>query len=179
MRQGCRINCAREKGNTGGEHFHVAAESCAGAPVTMSPVQWAAAFDYLEAVLLQDAPKAASSARILAAPGQIASTIASMADELIPVLLSQAFQISGTMSRAERRRAEEAMADDRGAQASVLIQMALRAWADDDPADAEAQDLALVLLGWLQLMGGAPPGDNEQALLMLGSARHTIQGGTP
>ncbi|WP_159391789.1 hypothetical protein [Streptomyces viridochromogenes] len=144
----------------------------------MSPVQRAAAFDYLEAVLLQDEPKAASSGRILAAPGQIASTIASMADELIPALLCQAFQISDTMSRAKRRKAEEAMADDRGAQASVLIQMALREWADDDPTDAEAQDLALVLLGWLQVMAGAPPGDHEQVLLMLGSARHTIQGGT-
>lgn len=145
----------------------------------MSPAQWAAAFDYLEAVLLQDAPKAAASGRILAAPGQIASTIASLADELIPALLSQAFQICDTMSQAERRTAEEAMAADRGAQASALIHMALRAWADDDPTDAEAQDLALVLLGWLQLMAGAPPGDHEQALLMLGSARHTIQGGTP
>lgn len=145
----------------------------------MSPAQWATAFDYLEAVLLQDAPKAASSSRILAAPGQIASTIADMADELIPALLSQAFQISDTMSEAELHAAQETMADDRGAQASALIQMALRAWADDNPTDTEAQDLALVLLGWLQLMAGAPPGDHEQALLMLGAARHTIQGGTP
>jgi hypothetical protein len=145
--------------------------------VTLSPAQWTALFDYLEAVLLQDSPKAAASTRILAAPGQIASTIATVAEELIPALLDQAFQTSDTMSQAERRAAEEAMADDRGAQASVLIQMALRAWADDNPTDTE--DLALVLLGWLQVMAGAPPGDHDQVLLMLGSARHTIQGGTP
>lgn len=145
----------------------------------MSPAQWAAAFDYLEAVLLQDASKAASSARILAAPGQIASTIAGMADELIPALLNQAFQISDTTSEAELHTAHETMATDRGAQASALIHMALCAWADDNPTDTEAQDLALVLLGWLQLMAGAPPGDHEETLLVLGSARHIIRGGTP
>jgi hypothetical protein len=144
----------------------------------MSPAQWRTAFDYLEAVLLQDAPEAAASGRILAAPGQIASTIADMADELIPALLAQAFQVRDTMSEAELRSAEETMAADRGVQASVLIQMALRAWAEDEPTDAAAQDLALVLLGWLQVMAGAPPGDREQALLMLGSARHIAQEGT-
>ncbi len=147
--------------------------------MTLSPAQRRAGLDYLEAVLLQDTPKATASARVLAAPGQIASTIAALADELIPVLLSHVFQISDTMSEAERRSAEEKMADDRGAQASVLIQLALRAWADDEPADTETQDLALVLLGWLQMMTGAPPGDHEQILLILGSARHTIQGETP
>ncbi|MFJ2812161.1 hypothetical protein [Streptomyces sp. NPDC087294] len=147
--------------------------------MTMSPAQRTALFDYLEAVLLQDSPKAAASTRNLAAPGQVASTIATVAEELIPALLGQAVQTSDTMSQAERRAAEEAMANDRGAQASVLIQMALRAWADDNPTDAEAQDLALVLLGWLQMMAGAPSGDHEQVLLMLGSARHTIQGGPP
>ncbi|WP_019070662.1 hypothetical protein [Streptomyces hokutonensis] len=146
--------------------------------MTMSPAQWSAMFDYLEAVLVKDPQKAAASAEILAAPGQFASTIAAAADELIPVLLSQAFQISATMSEAERHAAEESMADDRGAQASVLIQMALRAWAADNPTDTEAQDLGLVLLGWLQLMAGAPPGDHEQTLLMLGSARHIVRGGT-
>lgn len=145
----------------------------------MSPAQWAAVLNYLEAVLLKDAPKAAASARILAAPGQVASTIVTLADELIPPLLNQAFQISDTMSEAECETAVGTMADDRGVQASVLIHMALRAWADDNPTDTEAQDLALVLLGWLQLMAGAPPGDHEQVLLMLGAARHVIQGGTP
>ncbi|WP_331732613.1 hypothetical protein OG613_48290 (plasmid) [Streptomyces sp. NBC_00015] len=147
--------------------------------MTLSPAQWSAVFDYLEGVLLQDAPKAAASARILAAPGQVASTIATVADELIPALLNQAFQINDTMSEAERRTAEGTMADDRGVQASVLIQMALRAWVDDNPTDTEAQDLALVLLGWLQVMAGAPPGDHQQALLMLGAARHISRGGTP
>lgn len=145
----------------------------------MTPPQRKALFDYLEAVLLEDAPKAAASARGLAGAGQLASTVATVAEELIPALLSHAFQTSDAMSKAERRTAEEAMAANRGAQASVLIQMALRAWAGDNPTDTEAEDLALVLLGWLQVMAGAPPGDHEQALLMLGVARHNIQGGTP
>ncbi|GGZ92822.1 hypothetical protein GCM10010344_70630 [Streptomyces bluensis] len=44
--------------------------------------------------------------------------------------MAQAFQIRDTMSEAELRSAEETMAADRRAQASALIQMALRAWAD-------------------------------------------------
>jgi hypothetical protein len=144
----------------------------------LSSARRRALFDYLEAVLLKDAPKAAASARIMAPPGQIASTIAAVAEELIPALLAQAFQIRETMSPAERHAVEEAMAADRGAQASMLTLTALRAWADDEPTDADAQDLALVLLGWLQVMAAAPPGDHEQVLLILGAARHTAQGGT-
>ncbi|GGZ92828.1 hypothetical protein [Streptomyces bluensis] len=51
---------------------------CAASPGNWALAQWRTAFDYLEAVLLQDASKAAASGRILAAPGQIASTIADM-----------------------------------------------------------------------------------------------------
>ncbi|MFI1361055.1 hypothetical protein ACH4TV_46965 [Streptomyces sp. NPDC020898] len=46
--------------------------------------------------------------------------------------MNQALQISDTMSEAERHTAGGTMADDRGVQASVLIHMALRAWADDN-----------------------------------------------